>query len=236
MACVMRSVVASVAVVAALGMLPTGGPAAIPTQVAASTDPIRIDRANGYHAIVSLIPSAIRDRMTGSSWRPGCPVPLGDLRLIRLTYRGFDGTRHWGKLVVHRWFALDIARVFAKLYTKGFPIHRMRLVDDYDAVDKKSMRHDNTSAFNCRYRNGICCTWSMHAYGKAIDINPVENPEILSGGVSPPNGDQFVDRSQHRKGMIHHGDLVWWAFRAIGWPWGGDWSQPDYQHFSSNDR
>jgi hypothetical protein len=75
----------------------------------------------------------------------------------------------------------------------------------------------------------------MHAYGKAIDIDPVENPEIWSGGVSPPNGADYVDRSQRRRGMIHHGDAVWSAFHAIGWPWGGDWSSPiDYQHFSTN--
>jgi hypothetical protein len=225
-------------VAAAIGMLPFSGPGAIAVQ---ATDPpssrlIRIDRASGYHAIVSVIPPAIRDRMIGSSWRPGCPVPLRDLRLIRLTYRGFDGVRRWGRLVVHRSFAVGVARVFAKLYANRFPIRRMLLVDRYGADDMESMKHDNTSAFNCRYRNGVCCTWSMHAYGKAIDVNPVENPEIWSGGVSPPNGLAFVDRSMHRKGMLFHGDRVWWAFHAIGWPWGGDWSMPDYQHFSSNGR
>jgi hypothetical protein len=97
------------------------------------------------------------------------------------------------------------------------------------------MRDDNTSAFNCRYRNGVCCTWSMHAYGKAIDINPVENPELWSGGVAPPNGAAYADRSNKRRGMIFHGDVVWKAFRTIGWGWGGDWSWPiDYQHFSTN--
>jgi hypothetical protein len=234
----MRSPVAALAVVAVLGILPIHGPEAswAPAAVSASPALIRIDRANGYHAIVSRIPLAIRERMTGSSWHPGCPVPLSDLRLIRLTYRGFDGARHLGKLVVHRRFAVDVARAFAKVYAKRFPIRRMLLVDRYGADDKESMKHDNTSAFNCRYRNGVCCTWSMHAYGKAIDVNPVENPEIWSGGVSPPNGQPFVDRSVHRPGMIFHGDRVWWAFRAIGWPWGGDWSPPDYQHFSSNGR
>jgi hypothetical protein len=229
--------VVALAAAAVLGLVPTDVPAtATPTAEAGTTRAIRIDRASGYRAIVSPIPVAIRDRMIGSSWRPGCPVPLRDLRLIRLTYRGYDGAPHWGKLVVHRRFAVQVARVYAKLYSKGFPNRRMRLVEAYDAVDKESMRHDNTSAFNCRYRNGVCCTWSMHAYGKAIDIDPVENPEIWSGGVSPPNGQEFLDRSQHRAGMIHHGDRVWWAFHAIGWPWGGDWSLPDYQHFSANGR
>jgi hypothetical protein len=75
----------------------------------------------------------------------------------------------------------------------------------------------------------------MHAYGKAIDIDPVENPEVWSGGVSPPNGAAFVDRSNRRRGMIFHGDAVWKAYHAVGWGWGGDWTWPiDYQHFSTN--
>jgi hypothetical protein len=173
--------------------------------------------------------------MRGSSWRPGCPVGLSDLRLVGVTFWGFDRLAHHGRLVVHRTAARDVARLFGKLYAARFPIHRMRLVDRYGADDKRSMKHDNTSAFNCRYRNGVCCTWSMHAYGKAIDINPVENPELWSGGVAPPNGAAYADRSNKRKGMIFHGDVVWKAFHTIGWGWGGDWSWPiDYQHFSTN--
>jgi hypothetical protein len=99
------------------------------------------------------------------------------------------------------------------------------------------MRADNTSAFNCRYRDGVCCTWSQHAYGRAIDIDPVENPYIGPWGVSPPNAAGFVDRTPKRRGMIAHGDGVWRAFDAIGWSWGGDWtSTKDYQHFSSTGR
>jgi len=79
--------------------------------------------------------------------------------------------------------------------------------------------------------------WSQHAYGRAIDINPVQNPYVWSGGVSPGNGAPYVDRTDRRRGMIFHGDSVWWAFRARGWEWGGDWtSVKDYQHFSQNGR
>ena len=97
-----------------------------------------------------------------------------------------------GKLVIHRRWAPEVARVFHKLYDARFPIRRMRLVDRYGAVEMRSMKADNTSAFNCRYRNGVCCTWSQHAYGRAIDINPVENPYVGPWGVSPPNGSRFV--------------------------------------------
>ncbi|HSL10431.1 MAG TPA: M15 family metallopeptidase [Actinomycetota bacterium] len=194
-------------------------------------------RAENFRATISRIPEPVRDQMVGSSWRPGCPVKLRDLRLVRLTHWNFSGDRTWGKLVVHEWFADEIARTFRKLYDVGFRIRKMHLVDRYGASDMRSMRADNTSAFNCRYRDGVCCRWSMHAYGKAIDINPVENPYVGSWGVSPPNGAGYVDRTPRRKGMIAHGDAVWKAFRRIGWEWGGDWSWPvDYQHFSVNGR
>jgi hypothetical protein len=190
-----------------------------------------------FRAAITRIPSRTRDRMTGSSWRQGCPVPLRDLRLVRLTHWNFHGERVWGKVVVHRTYAHELKRVFSKIYEARFKIRRMQLVDRYDAVDMRSMRHDNTSAFNCRYRNGECCTWSMHAFGKAVDINPVENPYVGSWGVSPPNGAEYVDRSDRRKGMIYKRDPVWRAFRRIGWAWGGTWSgSKDYQHFSSNGR
>jgi D-alanyl-D-alanine carboxypeptidase len=188
-----------------------------------------------YRSSVRPVPAWIRDLMRGSSWRPGCPVGLDQLRVVRVTFWGFDRQAHRGRLVVHRAVARDVARLFGTLYAARFPIRKIRLVDYYGANDKRSMKDDNTSAFNCRYRNGVCCTWSTHAYGKAIDINPVENPELWSGGISPRNGASYRDRSHKRKGMIFHGDVVWKAFHAIGWGWGGDWSWPvDYQHFSTN--
>jgi hypothetical protein len=188
-----------------------------------------------YRSSVRPLPARIRDLMRGSSWRPGCPVGLNDLRLVGVRFWGFDRQAHHGRLVVHRSVARAVAGLFGRLYAARFPIRKIRLVDLYGGDDKRSMKDDNTSAFNCRYRNGVCCTWSMHAYGKAIDINPVENPELWSGGISPPNGASYAARSDKRKGMIFHGDVVWKGFHAIGWGWGGDWSWPvDYQHFSTN--
>jgi hypothetical protein len=190
-----------------------------------------------YVATISRLPDGLRAWMNGVSWRPGCPVPLRKLRVIVLRYWGFDRQAHMGRLVVHARVATRIAGVFGKLYGVSYPIRRMRLVDYYGADDRTSMEHDNTSAFNCRWRAGQPGVWSQHAYGRAIDINPVENPYVWSGGVSPPNGAPYVDRSHRRRGMIFHGDAVWWAFRARGWEWGGDWtSVKDYQHFSQNGR
>jgi D-alanyl-D-alanine carboxypeptidase len=186
---------------------------------------------------VSPLDAATRRLMTGRAWRPGCPVALRDLRQIRLTYWGFDHRVHRGRLVVRDWFADEVVRVFHRLYDVRYPIRSMRLVDHYGADDMRSMTADNTSAFNCRWRAGICCTWSQHAYGRALDLNPVENPFMFQGGFSPANARPFLDRSQHRRGMIHRRDSVSWAFRAVGWTWGGDWAgAKDYQHFSSNGR
>jgi hypothetical protein len=194
-------------------------------------------RAPAYEAQIVRIPPAIRELMRGSSWRPGCPVPLHDLRLVRLRYWGFDDQAHRGRLIVHRAWARQVASVFGDIYEARFPIRRMRLVDRYGADDMRSMRADNTSGFNCRYRDGVCCVWSQHAYGRAIDINPVENPYVGPWGVSPPNGADHVDRSPLREGMIgRHGPVVD-AFTRIGWVWGGTWvSVKDYQHFSANGR
>jgi hypothetical protein len=187
-----------------------------------------------YRSGVRPLPSWAKQLMRGSSWHRGCPVGLDMLRLVRVRYWGFDREAHMGNIVVHRRVAQDVTHAFGRLYRARFPIRRMKLVDRYGADDMRSMKADNTSGFNCRYRNGVCCTWSMHAYGKAIDIDPVENPEVWSGGVSPPNGANYIDRSNHRRGMIYHEDAVWSAFHAIGWEWGGAWRWPDYQHLSTN--
>jgi D-alanyl-D-alanine carboxypeptidase len=190
-----------------------------------------------FTGTISKIDRTTRELMTGRSWHPGCPVPLRDLRLLRLTYVGFDGLAHRGQLVVHRWYAERFVHVFRRLYEERFPIRRMRLVDHYGADDDRSMAADNTSAFNCRLRAGSTTEWSQHAYGRAIDINTVENPFVTPTHVSPPAGVPYVDRSQQLRGMIHLHDAGWWAFHAIGWEWGGGWQGTiDYQHFSANGR
>jgi hypothetical protein len=197
--------------------------------------PVHAATRPDYTATIERLPKGIRAWMNGVSWRPGCPVPLRDLRLIRLRYWGFDRLAHRGRLVVHADVARKVVRIFRRLYIQSFPIRQMRLVDYYGADDRTSMEHDNTSAFNCRWRAGQPGVWSQHAYGRAIDVNPVENPYVWSGGVSPSNGAPFVDRSDRRRGMIFHGDGVWWAFRYQSWEWGGDWRDvKDYQHFSRN--
>jgi hypothetical protein len=187
-----------------------------------------------FRGHASPLDQPLRQRMTGVSWHRGCPVGLDDLRLLALTYWGFDGEVHFGRLVVNRDAARPVLGVMRRLYRLHYPFRRMRLVDAYGADDHRSMEADNTSVFNCRFVSGTS-RWSQHAYGRAIDVNPVENPYADGDGyVSPPQGTPFADRSQNAKGLIHRDGAVVRAFAAVGWGWGGDWGWPkDFQHFSA---
>lgn len=188
-----------------------------------------------FRGSIKPIDARTRAWMTGVSWHRGCPVGFADLRLLTVSHRGFDGRTHRGRLVVHRDAAVEMLEAMRSLYRLRFPIRQMRLVDAYGADDHRSMAADNTSAFNCRFVAGSDGVWSEHAYGRAIDVNPLENPYVTASGyVSPPAGAPFADRERHRQGMIHRGGPVVRVFAAAGWEWGGNWPWPkDYQHFSA---
>ncbi|WP_370488085.1 M15 family metallopeptidase [Mycobacterium sp. pV006] len=168
-----------------------------------------------------------------STWRPGCPVPPEQLRRVELEHVGFDGRTHRGVLVVHQDVVDEVVDVFGDLLAQGFPIERMRTPDHYpNADDELSMRDNNTSAFNCRDIPGTG-SWSLHAYGRAVDINPKLNPYIdRRGDIQPANSGPWVDRTRTDPGMVHDGDGVVRAFADRGWRWGGHWRTPkDYQHY-----
>jgi poly-gamma-glutamate synthesis protein (capsule biosynthesis protein) len=166
-------------------------------------------------------------------------VPFADLRHVRVRYVGFDGRAHRGELVVHRTYAPAIVRVFAAAYDGRWPMRTMRLVDEFGGDDDRSMAADNTSAYNCRRVAGTT-HWSAHAYGAAVDVNPVQNPYVRSGSVAPRAGRHYasIDRSPDalvRLGVIREDDVRVRAVARLGWRWGGDWSEPDYQHFYAPD-
>jgi len=179
----------------------------------------------------------MRSQMTGVSWHRGCPVGLDDLRLLTLTYRGFDGRAHTGRLVANRTAADALVAVFRRLYAASFPIRRMEPVDRYGGDDFRSIEADNTSVFNCRSATGST-RWSNHAYGLAVDVNPIENPYVSGGRSSHAASAPYLDRSRHRAGMAYEGGVLVDAFQSVGWGWGGSWSGGvrDYQHFSYNGR
>jgi hypothetical protein len=168
------------------------------------------------------------------SYRPGCPVGPAQLRRVTVSHWDFGGRRRIGSIVVRSTVARDVLGVFRRLYAARFPIRRLRPIDAYRARDAASLAADNTAGFNCRYAIGPGTRrWSSHAYGLAIDVNPVENPYLDRGLVRPPAGRRYLDRSRARPGMAIPGGVLVRAFAAIGWSWGGRWSAPDYQHFSA---
>jgi D-alanyl-D-alanine carboxypeptidase len=179
----------------------------------------------------------VRTRVTGSSWHKGCPVGLSGLRYVRMSYWGFDGKAHRGDMIVNKSAVAAARTAFGQLYSKRFPIRRMHLVDRYGADDYTSIEADNTSSFNCRRATGST-HWSQHAYGRAIDINPIENPYVYANGTTTHKASRpYLDRSPYRSGMAVKGRALVKAFDAVGWGWGGRWKPArDLQHFSSTGR
>jgi len=167
------------------------------------------------------------------SYRAGCPVGPAQLRALRVSHWGFDGRPRRGSIVVSRRVADDVVDVFRQLWAERFPIRRLQTVSAYRGSDDASMAADNTSGFNCRLVDGTT-RWSMHAYGEAIDVNPVENPYVQGGRVSPPAGRAYVDRSRYRRGMALDDGVLVRAFASVGWKWGAAFG--DYQHFSTTGR
>ena len=196
-----------------------------------------VGSAATFKGFITPISPALARQMKGVSWRPGCPVSLRDLRLVTATHRGFDGRDRVGRVIVHRDVAARMLSLLRRLYADGFPIRRMVPVDAYGGSDFRSIEADNTSAFNCRFVDGTT-RYSEHAYGRAIDVNPIENPYVTRGGTtSHPASRAYLRRTPFRPGMATEGRALVRAFDAIGWGWGGRWSgAKDYQHFSASGR
>ncbi len=169
----------------------------------------------------------------GGSWKKGCPVSLEDLRYLRIQYHGFDKQTHIGEMIVHKEVADEVVDIFHELYTIGYPIHKMKLISHYKANDWLSIEADNTSAFNCRSATGSK-KWSKHSYGKAIDINPIENPYVFRSGKSSHKASKaYIKRKANHPAVILKNSKICNIFKKYGWKWGGDWhGAKDYQHFS----
>ena len=241
MPAVRTALIAPLLIVTACAAAPTGAPSVTPARPSSGTaSPATAG------ALVSTSSGLTRfswsqRRVTAAdlpyTWRRGCPVAPSALRALTLRFFGFDGRSHLGVIVVASSSVTDVLAVFRELYAKRFPVRRMIPVDAYGGSDDRSVSADNTAGFNCRtaVTTGPV-SWSMHAYGLAIDINPVENPYLEGRRVIPASGVAFVNRSRVRPGMAIPGATLVATFAGRGWKWGGRWSDPDYQHFSTNGR
>jgi hypothetical protein len=178
------------------------------------------------------VPDAVRARMVGRSWHddPRCP-PFQALRLLTVDHWNCQGAAARGQLVVAAPLADEVLAIFAGLFALAFPIARMELIDVFGGDDDAAMAANNTSAFNFRNVAGTGVL-SNHAFGAAIDINPLFNPMIVDGAFFPPAGEAYQDRQDVRAGMIVRPGPVVALFEAQGWDWGGDWSSKDYHHFA----
>jgi len=175
-------------------------------------------------------------------YHSGCPVTLSQLRVVTVRYYGFDHRSHWGQILVNERVASGIVRVFAKLYAMRFPVHHMQFGDTYGSRKNVPRDGDFTASFECRQASSSPCTrtnsttgsWSEHAYGEAVDLNPVENPYVGCGMTRDPTALSYLNRSNYRRGMVNNAVVA--AFASIGWGWGGSWfgSTKDYMHFSIN--
>jgi hypothetical protein len=193
-----------------------------------------------FHASVQPLPPPVRAELAGRYWHAGCPVPLSHLDVLSVTYLGFDGRAHTGQLVVNQAAATPLVRVFRSLYAQRFPIRHMQLSDAYGPVRGQPADGDVTASFECRQAVPSPCTggtgtgsWSEHAYGEAVDLNPVENPYVGCGRTRDRSSLPYLNRSRLRPGMVTAAVIA--AFRSVGWGWGGSWSgsTKDYMHFSA---
>jgi hypothetical protein len=202
--------------------------------------PLALIALHPFNSVIRPLSAHQQKRVANGYWHAGCPVARSQLRVLTVTHWAFDGRVHTGQLVVNRDAAAPLRKVFKRLFELHFPIHHMRFADVYGPRKGRPPDGDISGSFVCRDAVPSPCNpgkptgnWSMHAYGMAVDLNPVENPYVGCGQTHDPKSVRYMDRSRLRKGMVTP-DVVR-AFASVGWGWGGAWtgSTKDYMHFSA---
>jgi hypothetical protein len=221
---------------------PEPTPEPTPTPVPTPTpDPFRPEKVTFHPENEAFwygpLTDALKEYIIGSTFPEDpkkCPVKITDLRYVSVLYVDFDDIEHTGALIVHKRVVDDVLKIFYKLYKASYPLASVNLLDDYGEAfdDNISMAANNTSAFCCRPVTGTK-KFSKHAYGVAIDINPMMNPYIRpDGSIAPENSRPYLDRKQKLPGMIDESDYCYKVFTSYGWKWGGHFKgETDYQHF-----
>lgn len=171
----------------------------------------------------------------GSIWREECPVHYSRLRIVEILYLNFGNEETEGELIVLDQVAESVLQIFKELLEFSFPIEKIISMEEFGGDDVRSMKANNSSAYNGRL---VARTnrWSSHAFGTAIDINPIQNPYLVLNTqrelieTIPSGGEQFLDRSNQRKGMV---EKIVPIFEKYGFSeWGGKWeTKLDYHHF-----
>jgi hypothetical protein len=183
-----------------------------------------------FHSTIEAVPADVAQR---STWSKECPVTLSALRYLTVSFVGFDRYAHTGELLVNRTVAKDVVTVFSRLFDAGWPIEEMRITSQGDLVAPPTGDGNDTSAFACRPVRGSN-SWSQHAYGLAIDVNPFLNPYVDGDTLLPELATAYTRRNRGLPGMNVRNSVAVQAFSSIGWGWGGDYrSKKDWMHFSS---
>lgn len=176
---------------------------------------------------ITTISRSIQSKMTNTTWNKSCPVSLSELRIVNIKHWNFKSETQTGQLIVHKSISIEIQTIFKKLFQQKALIHSVIPMYKFGGNDEKSMLANNTSVFNCRRNTMNPSKFSIHSYGKAIDINPLQNPLVYKRNnktkVIPQEATPNSDRSLATTGMIHKGDTVWQTFVNYNWQWGGTW-------------
>ena len=209
-----------------------GGEAEVP-DTAAESEAAVPDAEEAFY--MTEISDALFARMEGKTFKADCTLPREDLRYLHVLHVDGAGEVHEGEMVVNYHIAEDVLEILRKLYEAGYPIERMRLMDEYDADDETAMRDNNSSCFNFRFISHTTRV-SKHGLGLAVDINTLYNPytRVADGVriVEPATGEAYLDREADFPYKITEGDLCCQLFAEHGFIWGGSWkNRKDYQHF-----
>jgi peptidoglycan L-alanyl-D-glutamate endopeptidase CwlK len=168
--------------------------------------------------------------MTLAQALEGSPAPsdiLSSQTLLNIPFLDFEGQTQVGQLVLHRDLAPDVVELFRLLLLDRFPLGQMTPVVAFDWSDDLSMESNNCSAFNFRVKVGKT-ELSAHAMGRALDINPRQNPYIRGNKVLPPH----AAYDPTAPGTLTPDSRAVAFLESRGWTWGGTWNTlKDYHHF-----
>lgn len=188
-------------------------------------------RCKGYVFVSQSVPDAVRARMQGKSMKDNARIGYDELRYLTVYHYDYEGNIKRGELVCNQVIAHDLLCVFRDLFSEAYPIYSIRLVDDFDADDEMSMQANNTSCFNWRVVPGTG-RLSRHAFGMAVDVNPLQNPFVRGARIRPAAAKDYVDRTKEFDHKIDRNDYCHKVFTSYGFKWGGNWrNSKDYQHF-----
>lgn len=154
---------------------------------------------------------------------------IRQLVLLDVDYLSTDGKIHRGQVLTNKKIETHIRHMFNFMLENNFVVEKVIPIVKYDWSDSLSMDDNNSSSF-C-YRNA---SYSKHATGMAIDINPRFNP-LRWKKSDKPNQPEGAVLDTTVNGTFHPEHIVVKEFRRLGFRWGHTFSKYyDDHHFERN--